>query len=396
MRIAYFDCFSGAAGDMIVAACLDAGAPQEVLREQLGHLRLDEAELHIEKVNKKGIAATSFEPRLRDTSTASCPHRTFETIVTLIEQAHLSDQVKGNAIKIFTRLAEAEAKVHGTSPADVVFHELGAVDAIIDIVGSCVALEALKLDKVYCSPLITGSGMVECAHGILPIPAPATAELIRGVPLGHSEASFELLTPTGAAILTTLAAEFGAMPAMSITDIGYGAGQYDNPDMANVLRVLIGETIEQAGDRESDEVYLLEANVDDATAELIGHVTEKLLGAGALDVYCTAIMMKKNRPGTLLSVICQSDDAAKLERLIFLESTTFGIRRQLCHRSILTRAQQTVETVFGPIGIKTGRLDGRTATCSVEFEDCREAAERHGVPVKDVMSAAMAAYKQAD
>lgn len=389
MNIAYFDCFSGAAGDMIVGAALDAGAPEDHLRGELAKLGLGEVELRIEKVVKKGISATSFVPEQvhhhEHGGHHHGHHRNLSTITDIIKGAGLSEPVKEQAIAIFGRLARAEAKIHGTTEDEVHFHEVGAADAIMDIVGACVALESLGIEKVYCSALAVGSGTVKCAHGILPLPAPATVELIKGVPLRPQEVQVELLTPTGAAILTTMAAEFGAMPAMEITGVGYGAGQRDNAETANVLRLLLGQS---GGRASADEVVVLEVNFDDATGELLGHLTETLMQRGALDVYCTAIMMKKNRPGTLVSVICAPGEVAGLERILFTESTTLGIRRTTCQRSILPRTQQTVETCFGPIRVKVGSLDGQAITCSPEFEDCRAAAERHNVPLKQVMNAA--------
>jgi len=397
MKVGYFDCFSGAAGDMIVGACLDAGASEEFLRGQLARLGLDEVELQIKKVNKNGIAATAFLPIVKGHH-HQCDHghhRNLSAIVEIIDNAALSDKVKQQSIDIFRQLARAEAKVHGTVEDKIHFHEVGAADAIIDIVGACTALESLGVEKVYCSPLTVGGGTVKCEHGILPVPAPATAELIKGIETvpANANAQVELLTPTGAAILTTLAEGFGPMPAMRISEIGYGAGQRDIGGMPNVLRLMVGQTGDSDMYGQSDEVCVLEANIDDATAELIGHVSEKLLAQGALDVYCTAVTMKKNRLGTKITVLCPPTETAKMEQIMFRESTTFGIRRGICQRTILPRKHQTVETPYGKIRMKVGYFDGQVTTCSVEFSDCQRAAEEYQVPVKKVVWAALAAYK---
>ena len=411
MKIAYFDCFSGAAGDMIVGACLDAGVSQDYLRSELARLGLEQVELKIEKINKNGIAATTFQPIIKNhhhhhhsdsdaSGSGHCrehkhpAHRNLQTIMEIINRAGFSEQVTHQSIKIFQRLAQAEAKVHGTTEDQIHFHEVGADDAIMDIVGSCLTLEALGVEKVFCSRLTVGGGTVRCEHGVLPVPAPATVELIKGIEITPSDAHVELLTPTGAAILTGLAESFGNMPPMKITGSGYGAGQRNVAEFPNVLRLLVGEAAEPGQYADVDEVCVLEANIDDATAELTGYVSEKLLEAGALDVYCTAIVMKKNRPGTLITILCRPADSTRMEQIMFRESTTFGIRRHNCRRSILPRDYCTVDSPYGKIRIKRGYFDDSVITGSVEFDDCRQAAEKHNVPVKQVISAAMAAYKR--
>jgi uncharacterized protein (TIGR00299 family) protein len=393
MKIAYFDCFCGAAGDMIVGACLDAGADESVLRAELAKLQLSEVDLHIEKVTKNGISATLFHPQIKEHA-HSHKHRRLPHIIELIHQAELSETVKSQAIRIFERLAQTEAKIHATDPDKIHFHEVGAADAIMDIVGACVALESLGVEKIYGSALAVGSGTVMCAHGVLPAPAPATAELIKGIPLRSSEAKGELLTPTGAAILTTLAEEFGPLPAMTMERIGYGAGQRDLDNIPNVLRLLVGQSNTGLAGIIADEVVVLEANLDDATAELIGHVTEQLLRAGALDVFCTSIAMKKNRPGIQISVLTQSAEAPKLETILLTESTTFGVRRHSCLRSTLPREVRTVNTEYGPIRIKVGYLDGKPVTVSPEYDDCVQAAQKHQIPLKKVFTAAQTAYNK--
>ena len=393
MKIAYFDCFSGAAGDMIVGACLDAGASEQRVRKELARLNLPEVDLKIEKVLKNGISATAFVPEVVRQDQPR--HRHLPKIVEILAKAGLSPTVEKRAIEIFQRLAQAEAKVHGTTVEKIHFHEVGAADAIMDVVGAAVALEALGIERVFCSSPAVGAGTVKCEHGIMPVPAPATAELIKGIEIAPAPVEQELLTPTGAAILTTITRRFGSAPAMRITDIGYGAGQRTYPDLPNVLRLLVGEMAGDATDGlNSDQVVVLEANLDDTTGELIGHVTELLGKAGALDVTCTPITMKKNRPATMLSVLCKPKDEAGLERIFFTESTTLGIRKHTCQRSTLPRRHQTVETPYGRIRIKVGYLSGTPATTAVEFEDCRQAAEEHHVSVKLVMVAAMSAYQR--
>ena len=411
MKIAYFDCFSGAAGDMIVGACLDAGVSPDYLRSELARLGLEQVELKIDKVHKNGIAATTFQPIIKNHhhhhhsdsdahGHSHCrehkhpAHRNLQTIIEIINRAGFSDKVTQQATKIFQRLAQTEAKVHGTTEDQIHFHEVGADDAIMDIVGSCLTLETLGIERVFCSPLTVGGGTVRCEHGVLPVPAPATVELIKGIEITPSDAKVELLTPTGAAILTGLAESFGSMPPMKITGSGYGAGQRNVAEFPNVLRLLVGEPAESGQQSNVDEICVLEANIDDATAELTGYVGEKLLEAGALDVYCTAIVMKKNRPGTLITVLCRPADTARMEQIMFRESTTFGIRRHNCRRGILPRDYCTVDSPYGKIRIKQGYFNGRVITSSVEFDDCRQAAEKHNVTVKRVISAAMAAYKR--
>ena len=393
MKIAYFDCFSGAAGDMIVGACLDAGASEPRLREELARLNLPEVDIKIEKVLKNGIIATTFVPEISQQDQPR--HRHLPKIVEIIANAKLSPTVEKRATEVFQRLAQAEAKVHGTTVEKIHFHEVGAADAIMDIVGAAVALEALGIEQVFCSSPAVGAGTVKCEHGIMPVPTPATAELIKGIEIAPAPVEQELLTPTGAAILTTIAQRFGPAPAMRITDIGYGAGQRTFPDLPNVLRLLVGEMEGVATDGpNSDQILVLEANLDDATGELIGHVTELLGQAGALDVTCTPITMKKNRPATMLSVLCKPEDEAALERILFTESTTLGIRKHACRRSTLPRRHQTVETPYGKIRVKVGFLSGAAVTAAAEFEDCRQAAQEHHVPVKLVMAEATAAYQR--
>jgi len=389
MRIAYFDCFSGAAGDMILAALIAAGADRSRVNAELQKLNVPGWSLQVADVKKQGFAAVKVDVAFEEQNA----HRHLHHIEKIINDSALGDGVKQRAIAIFTRLAAAEAKVHGTTIEKVHFHEVGAIDAIVDITGACIALDLLAIEQVHCSAIPTGSGTVKCDHGVMPIPAPATAELLTGVPLAACEEKGELITPTGAAILTELAdGRFGPMPEMKIAAMGYGAGTRDGKTRPNVLRVLLGDTSAQAA-YENDTVVELAANLDDCTGEEIGFVMEQLLAAGALDVWTTPISMKKSRPGVLLSVLTRPDEAAILEDVILRQTTSFGVRRTTAARSKLAREHITVETKFGAIRVKIGKRNSDAIKAMPEYDDCRAAAERHGVALREVMQAALAALK---
>jgi pyridinium-3,5-bisthiocarboxylic acid mononucleotide nickel chelatase len=387
MRTAYFDCFSGAGGDMIVAALVDAGVEPDALERALAGLGIGGYSITIDRVRKQGFAAVRFDVRLDES--AQQPHRHLKDVVAIIEAAELPASVKERSIRVFTRLAEAEAAVHGTSVEQVHFHEVGAIDAIIDVVGAVVALDMLGVARVVCSPIPTGSGTVTCQHGVMPVPAPATAHLLRGVPLAACDEKGELTTPTAAAILTTLADGFGPIPGLTLERVGYGAGTREGESRPNLLRVLIGEAVEAAG-AEIDEVMVLETNLDDATPQMIGHCMERLLDAGALDVYTVPIQMKKLRPGVLLTVLCGVEGVVDMERIIFTETPTFGIRRHRAMRAKLGRRWETVETAYGAIRVKIGE-GAAVVTVTPEYEDCKAAAMEHGVSLRAVMAAAISA-----
>jgi len=389
MAIAYFDCSVGAAGDMIVAALIDAGAPLSEVEAELAKLGADPCRLRAETVRRAGIRATKFTVDVTDAGPQH--HRKLSEILEMIDGAGIAPRAAGRAKAIFTRLAEAESKVHGIDRQEVHFHEIGALDSIMDIVGACVALELLAIERVYCSPIPVGSGTLQCAHGVLPVPAPATAELLTGARILASPLTGEATTPTGAAVLTTLAEAFGSMPAMSVSVVGCGAGSRETDPLANVLRVFIGQ-VDPAG--AADTVVELSANIDDCTGEVMGETIERLLAAGALDAWATPAFMKKSRPAWVLSALFAEANAARGERIIFTETTTFGVRRRRMTRSKLLRAYETVETPYGPIRIKVGRLGRQEVTASPEFADCRSAAEAHGASVKEVLAAAEAAYRQ--
>jgi uncharacterized protein (TIGR00299 family) protein len=389
MRIGYFDCFSGASGDMILAACLDAGLGLDVLRGDLAALNVPGWSLDAQSIRKQGFAATQIDVRV-DPSTDK-PHRHLKHIREILEKAGLAPAVRDRALAIFTRLAEAEAAVHGTTVEKVHFHEVGAIDAIVDVVGACLALQRLGVEQVWCSAIPTGNGTVNCDHGVMPVPAPATAQLLKGVPLAGCDETGELTTPTGAAILTTLSAGYGPVPTMRIERIGIGAGRREGQRRANILRLLIGETAEAA---DEDEILVLEANLDDVSGEIIGHVSDALFAAGALDVYSTPIYMKKNRPATQLTVLASPNLRDEVEAILFRETTTFGIRSHRCGRRKLDRTFDTVQTAGGEIRIKVGRWGGRVMTAAPEYEDCRQAAAAGGRPLKQVMEEAMRRWRE--
>ncbi len=390
MKLAYFDCFSGAAGDMIVGALLDAGLSLEALLEQLDGIKLPGCNISAEKVRRGALSGTKFTVTSSETNQ---PHRNLDDILSIIHSASLPGRANKTSEAIFRRLAQAEAKVHGIDVAKIHFHEVGAVDSIIDIVAAAVGIEMLGIEKVLCSPIPLGRGTVQAAHGTLPLPAPATVELLKGATTAEAiteGVTGELTTPTGAAVLTTLTDSFGPAPAMELSAVGYGAGSRDsNAGLPNLLRVLIGRASDTGA---VDSVVELSTNLDDCTGEIIGATIEKLLQAGCLDAWASPIYMKKSRPAWTLSALCSPGDVTRAEEIIFAETTTLGIRRRTCTRSKLARREITVETRYGPIRVKTGEKE-KILTASPEFADCLSAAEAHGVPVKEVIAAAVQAYR---
>lgn len=389
MRIAYFDCFNGASGDMILGAMLDAGLSLETLRASLAGLNVEGYTIRAEKVRKQGFAATQFSVDID--ADAPKPHRHLSHIREIIESSDLADPVKIRASAVFQRLAEAEARAHGTTVEKVHFHEVGAVDAIVDVVGAAIGLHALGIERAYASPVPVGGGVIHCDHGEMPVPVPATALLLENVPLAASSEMFELTTPTGAAILTAVAEAFGPVPAMTIQTVGYGAGRREGEHRPNVHRLLLGEAV--GAPEEQDEVVVLEANLDDTTPETVGHTCERLLQAGALDAYCTPILMKKNRPAVMITTLCRLGAESELESVLFEETTTFGIRRHRAVRRKLAREHVTVETPFGPVRVKVGRRDGVVVSASPEYDDCRAVAMEQNVPLRRVMDEARRAWE---
>ncbi len=385
MRIAYLDCASGIAGDMLLAALIDAGADLSEIQKRIESLGVPGCRIVTEEVKKVGFRAVGLTVEHEPEHV----HRHLSDITAMIDRSSLNDRQRETATRVFRRLAEAEARVHGTSIEKVHFHEVGAVDSIADIVGNAVALDLLGIDRVVCSPIPTGSGTVRIAHGRVSVPAPATTELLRGVPLAESPVQGELTTPTGASLATTLAESFGPLPAMKMEAIGYGAGKREYEHHANLLRVIIGSALPT---QPREQVWVLETNIDDLTGELIGHCTTLLGEAGALDVYTTPIQMKKNRPGVTLSVICQERDVEPLEAILFRETTTLGVRRWPVARRILNRRPHSVPTAWGSVEGKLAWSDDLPVRFSPEYESCRTVAMQHRVPLSEIYQAAREAF----
>ena len=385
MKTLYFDCFAGASGDMILGALVGAGVDPDYLREQLSLLNVEGFSINFEIVNRSGLSATYA----RVETVHEHKHRHLSDIKQIIESSRLSDPVKQRSIQIFTRLAEAEARVHNEPVEHVHFHEVGALDAIVDVVGAAICFDYLQIDRFVSSPLHVGSGMVEMAHGRFPIPPPAVAELLKGVPFYSTDIKGELLTPTGAAIVTTVCEDYGPIPQMTASKTGYGAGTREYKDFPNVLRVMLGETESQAA--KDERLWMLETNLDDASPQIMGHVMERVLELGALDCFFTPVQMKKNRPGVLLSVLCGAGEREAVMKLLFTETTTLGVRSYEVTRRALRRSMAQVETQYGPIDVKVAHLDGRVVNEMPEFEQCRQAAAKANVPLKVVEEAARVA-----
>jgi uncharacterized protein (TIGR00299 family) protein len=445
MRIAYLDCFSGISGDMFLGALIDAGVPPKLFEETVAALDIG-AQLEISRVVRNGIAATKVDvyshgekdlPRevflnqevhdrshsheheharpdsrhpaldtLPERAGPPAPHehhhhehedkhvhgRHLSEIRQIISRASIGEVAKATAIRIFEALGAAEADIHNTSIEKVHFHEVGAVDAMVDIVCAAVGSQALAIDEWVCSPLNVGSGTVTCAHGTLPVPAPATLKLLAGAPVYSSGPAVELVTPTGAAIAKTLVTRFGSFPAMKIEKAGYGAGTRDFPQHPNVLRLTTGEAASTENPVRGT-ITVLQANLDDLSPQVLAYASEKLLAEGALDVFSIPVQMKKGRPGSLLTVLCQTADADRLTKLIFAETTTLGVRRREEQRQTLARRWETVKTSWGDVRIKIASMNGSIANYAPEYEDCRALAEANRVPLKTVIEEAMRQYK---
>lgn len=445
MRIAYIECFSGISGDMFLGALVDAGVSADLLRETVRSLNLG-AELQIANVDRCGITSTKVDvvingepdrPREAaqavhhvhshhhghshghehthaDGTTHSHGHahddepghehshaeahshgRHLSEIKKIITAISISAKAKQTATAIFEVLGAAEAKIHNVPVETIHFHEVGAVDAIVDIVCAAVGAEALEVDRFVVSPLNVGGGTVVCAHGTFPVPAPATVELLKGAPIYSGEIQKELVTPTGAAIVKTLANGFGPMPAMTVGQTGYGAGSRNFPAHANVLRITVGEATavpESKHDLPMDEVVVLEANIDDLNPQLFGYLSEQVLAVGALDVFSTPVQMKKSRPATLLTLLAKPEDAERIARIVFRETTTIGIRTRREQRYVLPRRHEAVQTPWGEVRMKIAQLNGTISNYAPEYEDCRRLAEQHGIPLKTVMHEAIRLY----
>jgi uncharacterized protein (TIGR00299 family) protein len=387
MKIAYFDCASGVSGDMMLGALVDSGVPLEALQAGIDSLGLPSCRLVSNEVKRHGFRGCKISVEHEPESA----HRHLHHITDRIDASSvLTTPQKDLAKRIFTRLGEAEAKVHGSTLRKVHFHEVGAVDSIADIVGAAIGITLLNVDRIVCSPIPPGSGSIEIAHGRVSVPAPATAELLKGIPLASAPVVAELTTPTGAALMATLADEFGPLPAMTIRTIGIGAGDNDFKLQANLLRLVIGDAEAPGG---SDQIWVLETNLDDVSGEIIGHCSSLLLEAGALDVYTTAIHMKKNRPGVMLSLLCNANDIAKLEKIVFRETKTLGIRRWPVSRHKLDRRPHTVPSAWGPIDGKLATLADGSLSFSPEYESCKRVAAAQGIPLKDVYEAAVRSFE---
>jgi uncharacterized protein (TIGR00299 family) protein len=387
MKTLYFDCFAGASGDMILGAMVAAGVDPDALRAQLSLLRVDGFSIEFETDNRSGLSATYA----RVQTAHEHKHRHLSDIKQIIESSGVSGAAKKLAIEIFTRLAEAEARVHNEPIDKIHFHEVGALDAIVDIVGAAICFDLLQIDRFVCSPLHVGSGTIQMAHGRFPVPPPAVAELLKGVPFYATDIQGELLTPTGAAIITTVCKEFGPIPQMTTDVTGYGAGTRQYENFPNVLRVLLGET--ETDSATDERLWMIETNIDDMSPQLMGHVMDRAFDLGALDCYFTPVHMKKNRPGVLLSVLCGRLEKEMLMNLLFTETTTLGLRSYEVERRALRRTMVRVETQYGPIDVKVAHLNGRVVNEMPEFEQCRAAATEAGVPVKVVEDAARIALR---
>ncbi len=385
-RVAYFDCASGASGDMVLGAVVDLGLPVEKLREELDALGLPGYRLEARRVTRSGLAATQVEV-VADPPASG--HRHLRHILELLEASRLEPHAKEVAGSLFRRLAEAEAAVHGTSVEKVHFHEVGAVDSIVDIVGGVIALRWLGVSRFVASPLNVGTGTVTMSHGTFPVPPPATARLVTGVPV-YGEGDGELLTPTGALLVTSHASAYGPLPPMKIEKTGHGAGGRETKGRPNVLRLIVGE---EAAAAAGDRVVVLETEVDDASPQVLGPLLDRLLAEGALDAFFTPVQMKKGRPGVLVTVLAEPRRREALEELLFRETTTLGVRRQEWDRTVLERDTATVATAYGPIRVKIGRRGGVVYNASPEFDDCLRAAGERGVAAKEVLAAALAAWR---
>jgi uncharacterized protein (TIGR00299 family) protein len=382
MKTLYLDCPMGISGDMFLAALIDLGVDPKMILRELKKLPVDKIDVEIKKAVRHSITGTTFKVRLAEAH----HHRTFRDIKKIIGESSLSPKVKSLSTAIFKVIAEAEGKIHGIKADEVHFHEIGAMDSIIDIVGAAIAVDSLKVKKVVSSPIALGTGWARTMHGTIPIPAPATLEILKGVPTAASSAPFELTTPTGAAIVKTLASSFGPMPPMTIEAAGYGAGKKDFKESANLLRAVIGTAGEAA--EGAQWLILLETNIDDMSPQVAGYLMERLLSEGALDAFYTPVQMKKGRPGVLLTVLTGSEKKDRLLEIIFTESTTIGVRETGVLRHCLERKEAKVRTPYGIVRIKLALREGRVVNVQPEYEDCRTAAKKKGVALKLVMDAA--------
>ncbi len=383
MKVAYFDCHSGISGDMIMGALVDTGVELKTIRKGLATLGLKGYELKSRRVKRGLFGGTKVDVVL--SSKAHTHSRTFTDIERLLKRSKLPKSVIADSIEIFLRLGKAEAKVHRTKIEKVHFHEVGAVDSIVDIVGGVIGMQELNVGQILASPLNTGEGTVECEHGVLPVPAPATLELLKGIPCYSSGIPYELTTPTGAAMIGFWAEAFQSLPLLKIQKSGYGAGSHVIKEHANLLRIIVGEAEGKGGDK----VVLVETNIDDMNPEFYDHIMEQLFSAGALDVFYTSVMMKKNRPAVKISVLVPPANREAVSHILLTETSTFGIRFSEMSRIILDRQHMEVQTPYGKVAVKVGSLDGQVIRFSPEYENCKQIARKKGIPVKMVYDAVL-------
>jgi len=388
MKIAYFDCFSGISGDMTVGALLDAGLKIETLEKELNKLGLSGYQLEVNKVVKKGISATQFKVKIKEEGV----HRRFKDILDILEKSKLDEEIKKETEKIFFNIAQAESKIHRKDIDKIHFHEIGGLDSIIDIASAVIGIKTLGIEEIYSSTLPVGRGFVKCAHGVIPVPAPATLELLKNIPIYSGGIESEMITPTGAGIIGTLAKSFGERPLMKIERIGYGAGEKEFT-IPNLLRVSIGEKILKDENLKdgyvSDETILIETNIDDMNPEFYDYIMGQLFSQGALDVFLTPIQMKKNRPAHMLSIIVYEQNLKEILEVLFSESTTLGVRIRETKRLRLAQKNFITETKYGKIRIKVGIFKGKIKNIAPEYEDCKKMAKQHKVPLKEVYDEAM-------
>lgn len=383
MKIAYFDCFSGISGDMTVGALLDTGLKIEILEKELKKLGLSGYQLEVKKVAKKGISATQFKVKIKEEGV----ERRFKDILTILEKSKLDEEIKKETKKIFFNIAQAESKIHQKDIDKIHFHEIGGLDSIIDITSAVIGIKTLGIEEIYSSALPVGKGFVKCAHGVIPVPAPATLELLKNIPTYSGGIESEMITPTGAAIISTLAKSFGKRPLMKIERIGYGAGEKEFT-IPNLLRVSVGEKIAKDKDFKddyiSDEAVLIETNIDDMNPEFYNYIMDQLFSQGALDVFLTPIQMKKNRPAHMLSIIVYEQNLKEILEVLFSESTTLGVRMKEIKRLRLAQQYFIAETKYGKIKVKIGMFKGERKNIAPEYEDCKKMAKQHKVPLKEV------------
>jgi hypothetical protein len=396
-RILYLDCSAGAAGDMMLGALIDAGLPLDALRAALGSLMLPGWSLECTRVTRAGVSAAKFAVRGPHHADEAGPggvrehhHRSVADICALVQSSALSPDAKSRTCELFLRLAEVEASIHRMPVEEVHLHEVGALDSIADIAGSVFALEWFAPERIVASPLNVGGGFVATAHGRLPVPAPATAVLLKGVPVYSTGTQAELVTPTGALLVSACADAYGPLPAMTIESVGCGAGDRDFPGSPNVLRVFVGET---SGAMAADRILVIECEIDDMNPQVFGHVMERLYAAGALEVFYTAVQMKKNRPGTLLTVLAKPEQREAMAAIVFRETTSIGLRYQEVDRLCLDRDVVSIDTPLGPVRLKIARLGGDAVNAAPEFEDCVRLAKQHDMPVREVQAVAIKAYR---